>query len=802
MDNKHVNATSQYQASRTRASKWVAVVAVCALLPLAGGWFFNENLKAQDTQRRNDTIPRRPGDQPAAPPVKGGGSATTGGRVGFVTVDPFDLPTEAPVATKQSAETKAPAPSAPQAAAPQPTGRLAPFPVVAQSAPRADAEVRLPLEPKSDSKVPSLPPLAEKITPPAPMFLPTAPSENKVPVSAPGAEKTVPTPVLPKEGNGVQRLNVNNEKAAPGVELVAQKDQPVPVPLPQVVPPPAGGVKPAPVPLPPPQPFPPFGPDQVRMPLLGDAGVTPLGKTPHASAKVLAEYEKYIQGFIDPSNTLDLIEGRARLMLMKDTPKRIQVSDETILAYSVVANKEITLLGKKPGTTVLTMWFTSADDKGKETVLSYLVRVFPDPEAKDRLERVFQALENEINKNFPDSLVRLKLVGDKVMITGQAHDIVEATQILKIVVANTPGATKIPAESLVNVPRPEIPGAKEGATPGMENYIASGSPSVINMLRIGGVQQVMLRVVVAEVNRSAARSIGLNFSLTNNQGITYLQNLTGNITNQGAGGLGQLLGGVTPLGNLPILLDNGQVSLSVNALKRLNYAKSLAEPNLVTLNGQPASFLAGGQFPVPVVSGNAVGGLQGTTFVPYGVQLQFTPSITDKDRIRLNVNATVSTRDTSTGTNIGNSAIPGLTSRTFSSTVEMRDGQTLAVAGLIQTNAGADRDQLPFLGEIPFINRFTGFDRTSAAEQELVILITPELVNPMYHQQLPRLPGSDLFEPSDLEFYLLGRLEGRRMTDFRSPAMTDHHRIHQYNRVEQSYIFGPTGFYNVPMIPK
>jgi pilus assembly protein CpaC len=329
------------------------------------------------------------------------------------------------------------------------------------------------------------------------------------------------------------------------------------------------------------------------------------------------------------------------------------------------------------------------------------------------------------------------------------------------------------------------------------------------MMRVAGVQQVMLKVTVVEVNRTAARSIGLNFTYTNKSGIMPIQSLTGGLVipqggltgianNLGGGGGGSGAGG---LSNLPVMLDNGQIALAINALKSLSYAKSLAEPNLVTLNGQAASFLAGGQFPVPVVASNGASGLQGITYVPFGVQLNFTPYVTDKDRIRLNVNATVSTRDTSTGASVGGTAVPGLNSRNFSSVVEMRDGETLAVAGLIQTNHGTNRDQLPFLGTIPVLNRLTGFDRTSAGEQELVILITPELVQPMRFNQIPRLPGSDLFEASDLEFYLLGRLEGRRAVDYRSPVMNDFHRIRQYNRVEQTYIFGPTGYHDTA-VPK
>ena len=546
------------------------------------------------------------------------------------------------------------------------------------------------------------------------------------------------------------------------------------------------------------------------------------------SAKDLEEFAEYVDRIGDPKNTLDLIKGRSRLMMLKATPKRIQISDETIATSSLLGSTELTILGKTQGTTVLNLWFSSAKDKNKDVVLSYLVRVFPDPAEKQRLIAMLKSLETDINRTFHDSVIHLQLVGEKVVVTGQAHDIRDATEILKVVVANTnstlgltgnqgyttgvnPNRKLPPTESVGNTPRPDQPDPGQGATPGQENYLPSGSPYVINMMDIPGVQQVMLKVVVAEVNRTAARSIGLNFSVANNQGTQVVQNLTGGILNTGSlNGTGNLAGtsitgatGISPIANIPVALSNGQVSLAINALKSMHYAKSIAEPNLTANNGHTATFEAGGQFPIPVVTGNAVGGLQGVSFVKYGVQLSFTPYITDKNRIRLNVSATVSTRDTNIGTNIGNSSVPGLNARSFASTIDLREGQTLAVAGLLQTNVGADRDQLPFLAEIPFINRFTGFDRTSAGEQELVVLITPELVQPMKKgAPIPRLPGSDLFEPSDLEFYLLGRLEGRRMSDFRSPVMDDFHRIQQYNRCEQTYIFGPSGYVNPTKLAK
>jgi pilus assembly protein CpaC len=542
-----------------------------------------------------------------------------------------------------------------------------------------------------------------------------------------------------------------------------------------------------------------------------------VGRTPQPDAKELQKFGEYVIGMGDPTNTLDLVQNRARLMILSRTPKRIQIADDTIVTHDLIGTKEITLLGKTVGATTMSLWFPSVDDKNKEVVLHYLVRVHPDPEEIERLRRKYKALEIEINQSFKDSVIHLSLVGTKVLISGTAHDIRDATEILRLVAANVPGGTR-GQDAATNLPTANVVN-----TPGQDNYNTIGNANVINMMNITGVQQVGLRVVVAEINRTAARSIGLNLSVTNRHGITVFENTTGSILTPfggggggggggtGLGGTGSGLAALSGLSNLPAILDNGQIVLAINALKTMHYAKSLAEPNLVALNGKTASFQAGGEFPVPVVTANGLaGGLGGVSFVPYGVQLNFTPFITDKDRIRLNVSATISTRDTTTGTLINGSAVPGLSSRNFSSTVELREGQTLAVAGLIQTNLGADRDQIPFLAEIPFINRFTGFDRTSSGEQELVILITPELVQPLKcGEPQPRLPGADYFDPSDIEFYLCGRLDGRRTgassiveggggTGFRSPVMSDYHRIQNYNRCEQIYIFGPTGYQITP----
>lgn len=545
--------------------------------------------------------------------------------------------------------------------------------------------------------------------------------------------------------------------------------------------------------------------NRIRLPFLGDDpgdGCGDSSTTPRPTEKDIAEFNKYIDSVVDPRNVLDLIAGRPRLIILKDTPTRTQMGDPSIAQFELIRPTEMSILGLEVGTTVFNLWFRDPENPGKEKILSYLVRVIPDPTTKTRLERVYQELAKEINRNFPDSYVEISLVGDKVVIRGQAKDIVEATQILRIVRANAPTEESVqaPVENVSVVVQPtDLP----GGTPSLREFLLAGGPNVINLLKVPGEHQVTLKVVVAEVNRSAARSIGINFSVTNNAGVTVFAQQTGNIASGGAAGVGGFggaggagLGAIT--NNLPINLDGGQVSIALNALRNLSYARFLAEPNLTALNGQPATFQAGGQFPVPVVTGFTASGLQGVSFVPFGVQLQFTPFITDKDRIRLQVAADVSVRDTGSGTQIQGANVSGLQTRNFTTVVELREGQTLAVAGLIQNNIGAEATRVPFLGDLPLIGRLGAFDKFSSSEQELVILITPELVHPLEHKEVPGLPGSDVFEPGDVEFYLLGRLESRRSYDNRSPVRTDIHRMLRYRRCEDQFIYGPTGYAGPP----
>ena len=546
-----------------------------------------------------------------------------------------------------------------------------------------------------------------------------------------------------------------------------------------------------------------------------DPAAKVLGDVPHPDAQQRQTFDRLVGGIVDPQNTLDLIVGRPRLMQLKQPPRRVQIPDNSIASYDVLSDGEMSVTGKATGSTVLNLWFADPSAPGGMTLLSYLVRVFPDPQSGARLERVYAALQDQINAAFPDAKITLTTVGDNLLVRGEVKTSNDVTQILRILTESVPGAiADIPADGDAST------GASVGASavtpPGLRSYIGSGStfvpggggggggggngrggggngqgrqggsgsPRIINLLRVPGENQVMLKVTVAEVNRSAARSIGLNFGVNNAAGTTVFQDLTG--------GLGTAV--TSTSANLPMILDRGQVNVALQALRTLSLARSLAEPNLVAIDGQTASFQAGGQFPVPIVTGATATGLQGVTFVPFGVQLAFTPYITDRDRIRLVLAGDVSTRDASLGTVINGASVSGVDTRNFQTTVDLKPGQSLAIAGLIQQNFGGSSNHVPFFGDLPILSALLGTNSTSDAEQELVVLVSANLVTPMEGDQVPPLPGSDIYEPDDVEFFLGGKLESNHPREFRSPLGSDFGRLARLEYLQHQLVIGPSGY--------
>jgi pilus assembly protein CpaC len=553
----------------------------------------------------------------------------------------------------------------------------------------------------------------------------------------------------------------------------------------------------------------PFGAEQFRMPTLG---LPPGLGTPKPTADDERKFKQFVQSEAAPETTFQVVVGRAKVLVFRQAPRRVYIPREDVAEYQVITPQQLAVVGKKIGSTVMNLWFPSADhadDPSKDVLLSYLVMVLPDPELalleRKRLEsevKAFEAaireLEKEIKTAFPDSDVRLALVGDQVVVRGEAKDAIQAVQILRIVANHAPTARRTQVNAgqraqgnAASLNINFIPGlGDEVAAVAAIRALLEGNPNIVNLLNIPGEQQVMLMVTVAEVNRTASRSIGMNFTIQS--GKFQFGQLSGGLITAATGAA---TGGISSLGgNLPTSIDNGSILLAIQALRTLNFARTLAEPNLTTLNGKPASFWAGGSFPVPNSVITPGGAAQSVTYMPFGVQLNFVPYITDRDRIRLQVQASVSTRSTAT-TEVSGASVPSeLDERTFTTTVDLRDGQTLTVAGLINTSYGATSNRVPLWGDLPIIGRTGGSDQASSSEQELMILVTPVLVHPLDRCKTPALPGSDVFEPGDIEFFLGGHLEGHRTEDYRATVRTDFARQAAYwQDCENLYIIGPKG---------
>lgn len=494
------------------------------------------------------------------------------------------------------------------------------------------------------------------------------------------------------------------------------------------------------------------------------------------NANTEAKVEALIDEVLLPELTFDLQPSESKLLRFKQPVSRVSVSDPSLVELVQYSPTEFELIGGSVGHTTLTLWF--GPPGGQTEVLRYLVRVSTEEEIDDTEENEYGQLEDRINELFPNSMVKLTPVLDKLIVSGQARDAKEATEILSILggeTVNQAGQLLGPG-SFLNL-------GQVASLPGVEDVQAS---NLINLLEVPGEHQIMLKVRVAELSRGAMREIGWDLQVTD-----------GDFT------LSSLLAGDGPFS---AVLENEDVTLLLNALSSNSYSKILAEPNLVTLNGQPASFVAGGQFAVPTAVGIDGIGAATTSFQSFGTQVAFTPTLFDKDRIRLNVVPTFSSVNSGLSVN----GIPGLDTRTVSTTVDLREGQWLAIAGLIQDNQAGGETRVPYLGDIPVVGNVFSNRSTTRSETELIILVSPELVHPLEAEEVPLLlPGMEITEPNNCDFYFGGHYEGdpncqhrstvwpiqqERILEEHQRAMAEAKQLIQYDQCQDYYLHGPVGF--------
>ena len=557
------------------------------------------------------------------------------------------------------------------------------------------------------------------------------------------------------------------------------------------------------------------------------------GTPPSRMPTIAAGLPATVGNVSETGGGFEVMVGRTRLLTLKrDLPESayevlppepqaaVAVGDPGVLNFEIVDARHIRLTGRRLGVTDLSV--VTADG----TVLDLEVAVVAD---LDLLRARMAAL-------FPDADVRFGQIRDHIVIEGQVRDTRQAARVVQAVNAYLLSleegrggpSREEPAEIVIRRAdgTAEPPALPAFAQLGEQAEVTP--PRVVNLLRVPGPQQVLLKVQVAELNRTALRELGVSF-LVRTGGGGFGSNVSGDLpfgTGSGSAGTtgpGGSAGG-TASGSAGATLENplsvenlltagtplfgvfggADFNIFLSALRRNDLFRVLAEPNLVALQGQEASFLAGGEFPIPVPQASSgLGSVITVAYREFGVGLTFIPFLIDGDTVRLSVAPEVSSLDFAQGITLQGFRVPALNKRRTSTVVQLRHGQTLAISGLLQLEITGTTGRIPGLGDLPYIGAFFRNNSMRRTEKELVILVTPYLVSPMDGCEVPPRPGDLTSEPDDFEFYLLGHLESLYQHDqYRSSAAwADALGVERALELDDLYLNAAHGFTPCPPPP-
>jgi len=402
--------------------------------------------------------------------------------------------------------------------------------------------------------------------------------------------------------------------------------------------------------------------------------------------------------------------GVIRIVLDKSTilstdkaVSRVSLAQPGAASIVVLSPRQIYITGQQLGTTTLTLW------SGKIVLAVYDLVITPDV---TRLKRMIHEIMPE-EKN-----IKVLSSGESITLSGHVTNTGSLTSVLSLAEAEAP-------------------------------------EKVVNLLRVDGVQQVMLEVRVAEMSRSTLKRMGINFAAAFNNFtvFSFLNNLTSL-----AGDYSNNID-LTEKINGAFTYNNGNMNVMgfIDALKAHGLARLLAEPNLTCVSGESADFLVGGEIPIP-----KPGSLGTVTieFKPFGVGLQFTPTVLSSGVINLHVSPEVSELDYTNAIRYQGYEIPAISTRKASTVVDLADGQSFAIAGLISESLKENNNRFPILGDLPILGTLFRSSDYLKNKTELVIIVTAHLVKPI-DMVRQTLPGDDFKEPSDYEFFMMGLLEGK-----------------------------------------
>ena len=432
------------------------------------------------------------------------------------------------------------------------------------------------------------------------------------------------------------------------------------------------------------------------------------------------------------SNEISVLIDQAAILESDVEFAEVSIANPEIADVQPVSNRTIYIFGRKRGTTSLTLFGPNG-----QLITNVVVKVLADvSELKERLRQLL-----------PGEPVEVRTAADGIILSGVVS-----------------GAAKV--DKAMSLAR------------------AYAGDAVINMLSVGGTQQVMLKVKVAEIARSTGKDIGVSLGVLGSTNRVAPAIVTGPTLRPGAGtddapaarptptqgvtapgdigtGLDRLLPAAGAFagafGAIFTIADSFILDLQIDALETKGFARTLSEPNLVSLSGVEASFLAGGEVPIPVIGDE---GEITITFKPVGVNLNFLPVVLDNDLINVSVSAEVSQVDPSVTTTTGGIEIVGFQTRRATTTVELRDGQAFAIAGLLQESFEDSVQQVPWLGDIPILGTLFRSVNYQRGQTELVIFVSVHLVTPVDNEADLALPTDRVLLPSEADLFLFGKSTG------------------------------------------
>jgi len=417
----------------------------------------------------------------------------------------------------------------------------------------------------------------------------------------------------------------------------------------------------------------------------------------------------------DSANDMVVVVGKSVLVDCTHQITRIAVGSSDLAEATAVSPTEVMLNGKAPGETSLIIWQVNGERQFFNVKVRTSVAV-----ANDKLESVRRELKTEL----PGQALRVSAESGQVFLRGTVKDLNSSDRAVEI--ASTAG--KVTNLLYVNVPPPE--------------------------------PQILLKVKFASLDRTVQKQLGINlFSLG-------AANTVGGVTTQQFSpptiGLGSAASGSTaatsPTATLSSLLNifiyrpDLNLGATIQALETQGVLQVLSEPNVLTANGKQGSFLAGGEYPVPVVQGSSGGAAGAITiqFKEFGVRLNFIPTITPRGTIHLQVAPEVSSLDFANGITISGFTVPGLDTRKVKTEVELAEGQSFVIGGLLDNRETKNFSKIPFLGDIPILGKFFQSQSKTRTNTELIVIVTPEIVNPIpAGAPVPGIKFPDTFLPSN-----------------------------------------------------